>query len=234
MENLLKKFNIFDLFIMLIPGVIILTLSCISLSFEYYDRWTNWEKEKYVIFFVISYLLGIVFQQLGNIVDQKWIYRHVYGGSPREIFLLKDKYMKILNNELAYKDALNIKKYLIDYFDIDTKNIRNIEQQKQLNARIFSYCLNIVEINGLSFKADKMLVISEMSSSLSLGFISIILLNLLMILFFHFHYVFFLMENIILLFLVYIFFDRKKQYEKYRYIIILRMFSIYMRDKEIK
>lgn len=79
-----------------------------------------------------------------------------------------------------------------------------------------------------------MLVISEMSRSLSLGFISIILLNLLMILFFHFHYVFFLMENIILLFLVYIFFDRKKQYEKYRYIIILRMFSIYMRDKEIK
>ena len=46
--------------------------------------------------------------------------------------------------------------------------------------------------------------------------------------------VFFLMENIILLFLAYIFFDRKKQYEKYRYIIILRMFSIYMRDKEIK
>lgn len=231
MENLLEKFNIFDLFTMLIPGVIISTLLCISLSFKFYSQWINWENEKYIVFFVISYLLGIVFQQIGNILDKKHLYKYMYGGSPREIFLLKDKYMKILDNELAYKDALNIKKYLIDYFDIDTQNIRNIEQQKQLNARIFSYCLNIVEINGLSFKADKMLVVSEMSRSLSLGCISIISINLLMVLYFHFHYIFYFIESIILLFLSGIFLYRKIQYEKYRYRIILRMFLIYIKDK---
>lgn len=231
MENLLEKFNIFDLFTMLIPGVIISTLLCISLSFKFYSQWINGGNEKYIVFFVISYLLGIVFQQIGNILDKKHLYKYMYGGSPREIFLLKDKYMKILDNELAYKDALNIKKYLIDYFDIDIPNIRNIEQQKQLNARIFSYCLNIVEINGLSFKADKMLVVSEMSRSLSLGCISIISINLLMVLYFHFHYIFYFIESIILLFLSGIFLYRKIQYEKYRYRIILRMFLIYIKDK---
>ena len=231
MENLLEKFNIFDLFTMLIPGVIISTLLCISLSFKFYSQWINGGNEKYIVFFVISYLLGIVFQQIGNILDKKHLYKYMYGGSPREIFLLKDKYMKILDNELAYKDAKKKKKYLIDYFDIDTQNIRNIEQQKQLNARIFSYCLNIVEINGLSFKADKMLVVSEMSRSLSLGCISIISINLLMVLYFHFHYIFYFIESIILLFLSGIFLYRKIQYEKYRYRIILRMFLIYIKDK---
>ncbi len=230
MENLFEKFNIFDIFTMLIPGVIISTLSCISLSFEFYNQWVDWENEKYIVFFVISYLLGIIFQQMGNIIDEKFLYKIIYGGKPREIFLLKDKYTKILNNGWAYNDALNIKKILIDYFDINTKNIRTIEQQKQLNTIIFSYCLNIVEINGLSFKADKMLVISEMSRSLSLGFISIILLNLFMTLCFHFHYVFYFFESIILLFLSAIFLYRKIQYEKYRYRIILRMFLIYIKD----
>lgn len=127
MENLFEKFNIFDIFTMLIPGVIISTLSCISLSFEFYNQWVDWENEKYIVFFVISYLLGIIFQQMGNIIDEKFLYKIIYGGKPREIFLLKDKYTKILNNGWAYNDALNIKKILIDYFDINTKNIRTIE-----------------------------------------------------------------------------------------------------------
>lgn len=109
-ENLFEKFNMFDMFTMLIPGVIISTLSCTSLSFEFYNQWVDWGNEKYIIFFVISYLLGIISQQMGNIIDEKFLYKIIYGGKPREIFLLKDKYKRILNNEWAYNDALNIKK----------------------------------------------------------------------------------------------------------------------------
>ena len=36
MDVILKKFNIFDIFTMIIPGVIISTLLCILLSFKYY------------------------------------------------------------------------------------------------------------------------------------------------------------------------------------------------------
>ena len=49
MENLLEKFNVFDLFTMLIPGIIISTLLYISLSFKYYDQWKDYGKEKYII-----------------------------------------------------------------------------------------------------------------------------------------------------------------------------------------
>lgn len=230
-EYLFEKFNIFDLFTMLIPGVIILTLSCTSLSFAFYEQWANLGNEKYIIFFAVSYLIGITFQQIGDIIDGKCLYKIIYGGNPKEIFLLKDKYMKILNNELAYKDALNIKRYLVDHLNINTKDVRTIEQQKQLNTRIFSYCLNIVEVKEISFKAEKMLAISEMSRSLSLGCIFIILLNLFMVLYFRFYYVFYFVESIVLLFLSGIFLYRKIQYEKYRYRIILRMFLIYIKGE---
>ena len=226
MENLLEKFNVFDLFTMLIPGIIISTLLYISLSFKYYDQWKDYGKEKYIIFFVISYLFGIFFQQIGNIIDEMWLYKIIYGGNPKETFLLKDQYMKVLDNEFVYKDALNVKDYLLRYLNINNKNLKTIKQEKQFNARIFSYCLNIVEINGLSYKSDKMLVISEMSRSLSLGCIAIFFLNVFMCLFCHFHYKFYIVESILLLFLCIIFLYRKVQYEKYRYRIVLRMFLI--------
>lgn len=229
MDNLLEKFNIFDLFTMLIPGLIISTLSCISLVFKFYNQWINCGNEKYIIFFVISYLYGILFQQIGNIFDEKCMYKFIYGGNPREIFLLKDKHKKIFNNELAYKDALNVKNYLVRYLNINTQNITTIDQEKQLNAIIFSYCLNIIEINGLSYKVDKMHVISEMSRSLSLAFISIIPLNIFMALHYKSHYIFYFVESIMLLFLGIIFLYRKIQYEKYRYRIVLRMFYIYIK-----
>ena len=50
MENLLEKFNMFDLFTMLIPGVIISTLLCISLSLKFYKQWINLGNEKYIAF----------------------------------------------------------------------------------------------------------------------------------------------------------------------------------------
>lgn len=232
MEYLFEKFNIFDLFTMLIPGVIISSLSCISLSFVFYEQWINLGNEKYIIFFVISYLIGITFQQIGDIIDKKCLYKIIYGGNPREIFLLKDKRTKVLNNELAYKDVLNIKRYLVDLLKINIEKIKTIEQQKQLNTRIFAYCLNIIEVKGISFKAEKMLVISEMSRTLSLGCIFIILLNLFVVSYFRIHYTFYFVESIILLFLSGIFLYRKIQYEKYRYRIIFRMFLIYIKGEE--
>lgn len=232
MEYLFEKFNIFDLFTMLIPGVIISSLSCISLSFVFYEQWINLGNEKYIIFFVISYLIGITFQQIGDIIDNKCLYKIIYGGNPREIFLLKDKRTKVLNNELAYKDVLNIKRYLVDLLKINIEKIKTIEQQKQLNTRIFAYCLNIIEVKGISFKAEKMLVISEMSRTLSLGCIFIILLNLFVVLYFRIHYTFYFVESIILLFLSGIFLYRKIQYEKHRYRIIFRMFLIYIKGEE--
>lgn len=232
MESLFEKFNIFDLFTMLIPGVVISTLLCVSLSFKYYSKWDNIGNDKYVIFFVLSYLYGIIFQQVGNILDKKIIYKIIYGGNPREIFLLKNNYNKLLDNKFAYENALEIKKYIIKHFNINVKNIEDTNQEKKLNGYIFSYCLNIIETNNLSYKADKMLVISEMSRSLSLGSMFIIILNIFMLFHYNLYHKFYLAESILLLILSMIFFYRKIQYEKYRYRIILREFLIYIKDKK--
>ena len=50
MDSLIEKLNIFDLFTMLIPGIIISTLLSVSLSWKYYNIWINYGNEKYVIF----------------------------------------------------------------------------------------------------------------------------------------------------------------------------------------
>ena len=91
----------------------------------------------------------------------------------------------------------------------------------------FRNVLTIVENNNLSFKTDKMLVISEMSRSLFLGCIFTIVLNIVMVLKYSYYYKFYYIEIIILVILCVSFWYRKIQYEKYRYRIVLRTFLIY-------
>ena len=61
MEEFFEKFNIFDIFVTLLPGIVISSLVGISLSFEYYDMWENMGDEKYLLFFIISYIVGLFF-----------------------------------------------------------------------------------------------------------------------------------------------------------------------------
>lgn len=230
MDSFVEKFNIFDLFTMLIPGIIISTLFGISLSFRYYSKWESLGNEKYVAFFIFSYLCGVIFQELGTIVDNIFIHRILYGGKPREIFLLKEKRKKFFEDELSYKDALRVKEYFIKFLHINNNRYKNESQQKELNLLIFEYCLNMSELNNLTYKSDKMLVISEMSRSLFLGCIFTILLNLFMIFKFSYYYKFYYIENIILIIFSILFFYRKIRYEKYRLRILLRTFLIHISE----
>lgn len=52
LEKFVEKFNIFDLFTMLIPGIIIMSSVGISLSFKWYDIWKTYGNEKYALFFM--------------------------------------------------------------------------------------------------------------------------------------------------------------------------------------
>lgn len=115
MDVILKKFNIFDIFdifTMINPGVIISTLLCILLSFKYYNIWLECGNEKYGIFFIFIYLLGVVLQQIGDVIDEKILYKYKYkyGGNPRNIFLQRDRYFKIINADMTYEDILQVKK----------------------------------------------------------------------------------------------------------------------------
>lgn len=122
--------------------------------------------------------LGIIFQEIGTVLD-KSVYGSVYMGENRGRFFCQRICQRIFSaNQLECKNALRVKKYIKEY--IDPELYRNASK-KERNSIIFKYCLNICELNGLTFKADKMLVISEMSRSIFWGCLSTIMINLYLI-----------------------------------------------------
>lgn len=229
MNSFVEKFNIFDLFTMLIPGIIISTLFGISLSFKYYDLWMSLGNEKYVCFFIFCYLCGVIYQEIGTIADNIFFYKILYGGKPKEIFLLNNKYEKILGDDILYNDAVQVKNFFRNKLIINNIKITDAKQEKQLNAEVFSHCLSMAEKDNITFKADKMLVISEMSRSLFWGFITIICLNLYMILKHSLYYKFYYFETFCLVILSIIFLHRKVRYEKYRFHILIRTFLLHIK-----
>ena len=231
MEKFIEKFNIFDIFTMLIPGLITSCLYGVSLSFRYYHIWKGYGNGKYVLFFAFSYFLGVILQEIGTVLDKKYIWKALYGGEPRQIFLAENLAENIFSNQLECKNALRVEKYLKKY--IDPELYRNANE-KERNSMIFEYCLNICELRGLTFKADKMLVISEMSRSIFWGCVSTIMINLHLISTGSYGSSFLYYESLLLLFVAAIFWGRKKQYEKYRVRILIKVFLIYMEQQSGK
>lgn len=103
--------------------------------------------------------------------------------------------------------------------------------EKEKNALIFEYCLNICEMKGITYKADKMFVISEMSRSIFWGCISTIILNMYLIFVCSYCATFLYYEIPLLVISAIIFFYRKKRYEQYRIRILIRMFLIYVQQQ---
>lgn len=227
MNSFVEKFNIFDLFTTLIPGIIISALFGISLYSKYDSLWLSLGNEKYVIFFIFSYFCGIIFQEFGTIADHIFLYKILYGGNPREVFLSPNKYKKFFEFYLSYDNALKVRDYFINYFNISDANCLD---QKKLNSFIFTYCLNMSEMKNLTGKIDKMIVISEMSRSLFWGCIFTIILNIYMIFFTQHSCQFHNIEIVILFFLSSILLHRKIRYEKYRLQILFRTFFMYIKQ----
>lgn len=227
MNSFVEKFNLFDLFTTLIPGIIISALFGISLHFKFNGLWLSLDNEKYVIFFIFSYLCGVIFQEFGTIADHKFLWKILYGGNPREVFLSSDNHKHFFKFELSYINALKVKDYFINYFNINDPDRLN---QKKLDSFIFTYCLNMSEMKNLTGKPDKMIVISEMSRSLFWGCIFTIILNIGMIIYSPYHCQFYYIEIAILFILSLIFMHRKIRYEKYRLQILLRTFLMYIKQ----
>lgn len=234
MDKFAEKFNTFDLFTMLIPGIGISSLFCTSLSFKYYNLWVKMGSEKYFIFLIFSYFCGIIFQEFGTICDKKFLYNILYGGNPREIFLLENGHKKILNEELFFKSALHMKNYVINELHMHISNNMTEEEEKDLNSLIFGYCLNLSENKNLTRKSEKMIVLSEMSRSLFWGCISTIILNLYLIFNFSLYNKFYCIEICFLIIASYIFLQRKKRYERYRIRILLRTLLLHINIDNMK
>lgn len=227
MNSFVEKFNIFDLFTTLIPGIIIFTLFGISFYPVYENIWLGLGDEKYAVFFIFSYLCGVIFQEFGSIADEIFLWEILYGGNPREVFLSHDNHEKFFEFELSYENALKVKEYFVKYFKISNPDSLD---QKKLASFVFTYCLNMSEMKKITSKSDKMIVVSEMSRSLFWGCTFTIILNLFMLLIFQCCYQFYFVESAVLSILAAILLYRKYRYEKYRLQILLRTFLIHIKQ----
>lgn len=223
MEKFVDKFNIFDLFTMLIPGIINTSLFVVSLHPIYGKTWSSWGNEKIALFFILSYFCGVLFQEFGTIMDEKFFDKIIYGGNPREIYLIKSKYKKIYKEKLFFNNMLYIKKYFRRALSIANNMYDN---EEELNSMVFDYCMNIAEKNNWTTKSEKMTVISEMSRSLFWGCALTILLNKWLITFCHCSDTYLLVEIPFLFFGAILFIIRKRRYEIYSMEELLR--TIYL------
>lgn len=230
LEKFVDKFNIFDLFTMLIPGLINTSLFAISLYPKYGTIWKNWGNEKIALFCVFSYFCGVAFQEFGTLMNELFVYRLMYGGKPREVYLIDGKYKRIYKEKLFFDNMQEIKKYFLNTLNIKEDNYEN----KELNSMVFDYCMNIAENKNLTTKSEKMTVISEMSRSLSWGCICTIILNIFMMAYFKCKNSYLWVEIIFLFFAIVIFLFRQNRYEKYSMEELLRTFFLHINVDTLK
>ena len=181
MNKFSEKSNSTDLFAVMIPGLICASLLGVSLVTIFYEQWNALGNGKYIVFFVLAYLFGLLLQEIGTIMDEKYLYRRLYGGNPREIFLLKWEHSRLYPDELTFLNAYKAKDYLSSFLGLEDVEETNEDKQKRQNSLMFSYCQHICEMNGLSGKFDKMMMASDMSRSLYWGCILMAVLNLVII-----------------------------------------------------
>lgn len=256
MDKFIDKFNIFDLFSMLIPGIGITTLLGITLSFRYYELWEDYGTSKYVIFFIFSYFLGIVFHELGSMAD-KILFKTIYGGKPREICFMDPKPKKqwqfyrviFFDDEDFFKNVKKLYDYIWNKYvnTSDNNGSKNVEKSckienedkkydrnnKKLNSLVFGYCLNIAENKNIAGKYKNFNVISEMSRSLFCGSVVTIILNMIMFIVDPCNNVYYMINILILIVLGCIFIHRKARYERYQIRILLREVYLYLKETNI-
>ena len=92
--------------------------------------------EKYIYFFVVSYVTGIVLQEIGTIFDKIFLHKLLYGGEQRKTFLTEENWKRSFSNKCMYEIAEKIKKNIIEKIEIENVG------EEEINIFVFSYCLN--------------------------------------------------------------------------------------------
>lgn len=167
MNKILDKFGVYDLVAVLLSGISISTFSILILQVVYkVSIDVNLQVNETLTFLVLSYFLGLVFQELGSLIQKKITYKN--NG------LLK-RALNTSNNSHVYLTE-NEKRGVFSY----------VTEKLGLNANenndniVYNYCKFYILESGDTSRIDKDQSLSAMSRSLSLYFIMlsiIILIN---------------------------------------------------------
>lgn len=227
MSDFLEKFNLFDIFSMLIPGTAIAFIYMLIMPRTWLPNLSLPFGAEVATFFAVSYFVGIVLHELGTMLETP-MGKLLYGGKPNGMCLLekpKGKLAVLRNQEVLHS--------VIKLASKCPFCISEEEMNFDKSSFVYQYCVNFLEIHKASGKADKMLVISEMSRSLLVGFFLALVLQIVAALqgevaldgtFYH--------CVLLLLCLTALFVERKVRYERYRYSVVFRTYLVLNEQKD--
>lgn len=173
MEKLLEKLSDYDLWGVIFPGIIFNISTVIiynwiyigSFSFDFLNSFGNT-----VAFIFISYLVGILLQEIGNKIEKKVFFRK---GNPAQKFLSKE------SGILSDKE----KELFIELVKSEYNNKFNPLDQNECRI-VFNYINTYLAMKGLSAKCDKIQALFVLSRGLFCSFlINIIYIDFILIFF---------------------------------------------------
>ena len=215
MDKILDKLGVYDLVAVLLSGISISTFTMLIVDRVYrlsikFDAEIN----EYVIFLVISYFIGLVFQEMGSLIQKKILYK---------------------DNGLL-KKALQTSEKSSTYMTVEEKNRIYKSVTKKIGSNndndVYNYCKFYVFNRCDTSRIDKDQSISAMSRSLSLYFVILTI-----ILFFIYFIQFDLTKFIIMIItfsLSFILYNRSVRFTIIRYISIFRTYYYYNLQNNIK
>ena len=151
MDTILGKFGLFDIFSMLIPGVII-EGTAVMLFPRINTLFCICDLPKWFIFIMLGYLLGLALHEIISFFPDN---RHKITMDGKSVFSNP--------NDLVL--AKTVKASIPHLEKTERKITENADRY------MASVCTNDLEINGKSGKTERLQTLAEMSFSLSLGFL---------------------------------------------------------------
>lgn len=178
--NLLEHLGIYDFLNVLLAGSIFTFCICIINSGIKELIWSNITFLKGLGIILLIYIMGILLQESGAIVDKKFF--KIYNGMSRSILkgeidteFKKETSNKIIKNPIILSGYRNFADELLKGF-ISDKNKQRFENE-YVNGYVFSICQYYVSINGKDNKVEKLRALVDMSITLMTCFFILFILS---------------------------------------------------------
>ncbi|MCI9079877.1 MAG: hypothetical protein HFH68_13335 [Lachnospiraceae bacterium] len=209
MNKILDKLGVYDLIAVLLSGISISTFSILVLQLVYkIPMDVNFKVNETLSFLILSYFLGLIFQECSSFIQKKTIHRN--NG------LLKTA-LKTSNDSHIF--LTKIEKDEVYAYVINKLKLNPNENNDNV---VYNYCKFYILKNSDTSRIDRDQSISAMSRSLSLYF-ALLTITVLINIFFQPQFVKFILIVISLTF-TFLFYYRCKRFNKLRYINIFRTF----------
>ncbi|WP_440450951.1 hypothetical protein [Ruminococcus intestinalis] len=182
--NLLEHLGIYDFLNVLLAGSIFTFGICIIDSDIKELIWSNITFLKGLEIILLIYIIGLLLQELGAIVDNKLF--KIYNGMSSSILngnvdagLKKETSNKIIKNPIVLLEYRNFANELLENLLAD-KNKQKFEN-KYVNGYVFSICQYYVSITGKDKKTEKLRALVDMSITLMTCFLILSILSIVFI-----------------------------------------------------